>query len=364
MIKFLKKIIKYKTITPNDLGCQSNIKEKLKKIGFEVFLFNKKKVTNSIFFNRKTLNKRIDLMFVCHIDVVSVKKKKKWIFNPFILSNLNGFLIGRGVCDMKGSISCFLKSIEWFLKKKKKKNIMIIITSDEEGEAKYGTKVIVKILKNKFFKIKRALVGEPTSEFFIPDIIKIGRRGSLNLKVKITGKQGHSAYPEKSINPIHKIVKVFSFFFKTIVKKNSFQITSIASRNKTSNIIPNAIHLSVNIRYTSKFILNLKILNLKIFFHKEKCKYRIKIKSNSYPFFSRSNSNKNWIYKNLKFFNKKIKFSKFKGGTSDARFVNKLCKKCFEIGLKNKYAHKYNEKSSLKDLYKLTIIYYKLLCDI
>ncbi|MGX7582812.1 succinyl-diaminopimelate desuccinylase [Candidatus Vidania fulgoroideorum] len=364
MIKILYKIIKSKSLTPFDDGCQKKIKKILKKIGFECFTKKFKKITNSIFFLKKRINKKIDLLFSCHSDVVSIKNIKKWKNNPFILTFKKGYFYARGVVDMKGSISCFIKTIKWYLKYNNNKNIMIIITSDEEGDAKNGTKRIVKILNKKKIKILRSLVGEPTSEKIIGDVIKIGRRGSLNLNLKIIGIQGHSAYPDKSINPISVFLRIFNNFYKLKIKKNNFQIISVMSNNTTSNIIPNAIHLSVNIRYTSKFVLNLFFLNLKQFFKKEICRYIMKIKNNSFPFISNNISNINWIYKTFKYNFSKIKISKIRGGTSDGRFLKKICKNCFELGLKNKYAHKYNEKVKIKEIYLLLMIYLKILTNI
>ncbi|MGX7586200.1 succinyl-diaminopimelate desuccinylase [Candidatus Vidania fulgoroideorum] len=366
MIKFLYKIIKFKTNTPKDKGCQKYIGKKLKKIGFEIYIKKFKNTTNSLLLNigNRKKKKKIDLLYSCHIDVVSEKKNNMWKFNPYKLSLYKKHLVARGTCDMKGSISCFIKSVTFFLKLKKKKNLMILITSDEEGQARFGTKILVKNIKKKKFLIKKALVGEPTSENKICDTVKIGRRGSCNLYIIIIGKQGHSAYPQKAINPIHNLINVFYYLCKIVIKKNSFQITSIMSNNTTTNIIPNASHLSVNIRYTSKFFLNLLIINLKFLLRKTKCKSKIKLLSNSSSFTSKSKSIKNWIYKIFRKLKMYFKFSRSKGGTSDGRFIKKICKNYFEIGLRNKYAHKYNEKIKIKEIYSLLYIYYNILIKI
>ncbi|MGX7589475.1 succinyl-diaminopimelate desuccinylase [Candidatus Vidania fulgoroideorum] len=357
-MNILKKILEKKSVTPNDNKIQKIIKIFLKKIGFEVFIFKKKNVTNSIFLYLNKRNKKIKIAFSGHTDVVSENRLKKWNFNPFKLNFYKGKIFARGICDMKGSIFCFLKSVKQIIKKKKM-NIMIILTSDEEGIAKYGTNIIVKILIKKGFLIKNFIIGEPSSNKSICDVIKNGRRGSCNIKIKIKGKQGHSAYPKYAVNSIHRFILKLKKIFNIKLKYCDIQITLLKCENKTINIIPGLINFFINIRYDKKInFYKIYFLIIKILI---KEKFSIKVINNNREFFKKSKNFCRIILNILNKMNIKSKIENKKGGTSDGRFIKNISKNVIEIGMKNYYAHKYDENVKLKEIFLLNIIYYNIL---
>lgn len=355
----LKKILEAKTITPKDKGVQVFIGKFLKKIGFEIFTIKKKKVTNSIFSFFYKRNKKIDLVYSGHTDVVSSNNLKKWKYNPFKFILKKKKIFSRGICDMKGSIYCFIKSIFYIIKKKCKKNFLIILTSDEEGSAKYGTKKIVRIIKKKKIKIKNCLIGEPSSNKKLGDIIKNGRRGSCNLKIIINGIEGHSAYPKNSLNSIHCFINSFKIIINKRFKNCDIQITIIKNYNNTINIIPGYISLRLNVRYYKK--INLYRILFLILKQLTNFKFFIKIINNNREFFLESKKLVKLSKNIIKKFNKKIKVTNKIGGTSDGRFLKYVSKNLLEIGMVNFYAHKYNENVKFKDIFKLIIIYYEIL---
>ncbi|WP_458659046.1 succinyl-diaminopimelate desuccinylase [Candidatus Vidania fulgoroideorum] len=360
MINFLKKIISIKTITPNDFNCQKKIGNFLKKIGFEIFTFKKNLVTNSIFIYNKNRNKLINILFSGHTDVVSCNNLKMWKTKPFEMNLKNGKIISRGSCDMKSSIVTFIFAAKFFLKNKNT-NLAIILTSDEEGKAIYGTKLITKIIKKKKIKIINCLIGEPTSEKKIGDTIKINRRGSNNIKIKIIGKQGHSAYPNYALNSINISSKIIERIKKIKIKYCNIQTNLIKIINSTYNIIPGELFMGINIRYTSKiknFYIIFKIID---FLEKNGVNYYIKNISNSREFYNKSKITIIKIINMLKENNIICDIKKNIGGTSDGRFLNNLVHNLFEIGMINKYAHHYNENIKIKDFYLLNFIYYKIL---
>ncbi|MGX7582532.1 succinyl-diaminopimelate desuccinylase [Candidatus Vidania fulgoroideorum] len=348
-----------KSITPKDKKIQKIIGIYLKKIGFEIFSFKKNKVTNSIFLYLTKRNKIIDLVFSGHTDVVGINNLDNWKTNPFKFIIKKKKLFSRGVCDMKSAIFCFLKAVKFIIKKKIKKNFSILLTSNEEGDGKYGTKIIVNILKKKKIIINNCLIGEPSSNKVLFDTIKNGRRGSFNLKIFIKGKQGHSAYPNKAVNSLHILIKICNEFKRMKYKKCSIQITRINTKNKTINIIPGESVFYINIRYNKKInlykIIFFIIKNINI-------KYKILFLSNSREFYKKSKNFSNKVLKILKKYNTII--TKDQGGTSDGRFLKKISKNILEIGMVNYYAHKDNENIMLKDIFLLIIFYYKILYKI
>ncbi|MGX7589616.1 M20/M25/M40 family metallo-hydrolase [Candidatus Vidania fulgoroideorum] len=349
IINFVKKFISIKSVTPNDRGCQFLLKNFLKRIGFEFFIFKKNLVTHSIFLYFKKRNKFFDYSFLGHTDVVSENIKSNWIFNPFKASFFKGYIYGRGTSDMKLSISSFIYSFKYLMKKK---NFIFIFSSNEEGDSKNGSLLISKLLKKKKFFIKNMIVGEPTSEKNIFDTLKNGRRGSLNVKIKVLGKQGHTAYPEKSKNAIHIFCKKFSKL-KYFKKNFDFQVSKIICKNRTINIIPGILFFYLNVRYYN-------IFSLYIFFYKINYIFNIKnvsIISNSKPYFKKSFILIKKIKTILLNYNIISKCFKYLGGTSDGKYFVDVSKNIVEMGFKNKTSHKYNEKVSIKDFFKSVLIY-------
>ena len=154
-------------------------------------------------------NRMPNICFAGHVDVVPPVNEDLWSSDCFTMTIQDEFIYGRGAVDMKGAIACYLLAISAFLKNNEPKgSISFLITSDEEGEAKHGTKEMLEHIKDYTPKIDFCILGKPTSKHNIGDTIKIGRRGSINFTLKITGKQGHVAFSEKAINPIPIITAV------------------------------------------------------------------------------------------------------------------------------------------------------------
>ncbi|MGX7576640.1 M20/M25/M40 family metallo-hydrolase [Candidatus Vidania fulgoroideorum] len=337
----------------NKIHIKSNIKyiyKKTKKLGYFGKVIRKNNINNLLLINTKS--KKIDVAFLSHIDTVNEGDIMKWKMFPFHYNNIKkenkSLIISRGIVDMKGSLYCFLK----ILSKVKKKKIMIIISGDEEGKARYGARIVSKYIKRKKYILNLCLVGEPTSKNKICDTVKNGRRGSVNLKIIIRGKQGHTAYLN-NINPIDYLINKFKFLTKKS-KKVNFSITNININNnhyteqRFLNITPNKLYITVNIRFSKIKYYN-KIIKKII----KNTKY-IKIISYIKPFYVRNNNN---FFSNIKqIIRRNIVYKNYLGGTSDGRFF-KFSKNLLELGLKCKYIHSINERVVEKDLKKLMYIY-------
>ncbi len=251
-----------KSVTPKDDGAINVVAKNLKKLGFKCQIMEfKEKGTPQI----KNLYAKIgknspNFCFAGHTDVVPVGDLKSWTVNPFGGVIKNQKLIGRGVSDMKGSIACFIAAVSEFLKKNKKLNgsISLLITGDEETVAINGTKKVIEKLIQKKEKIDFCIVGEPTNENKLGEMIKIGRRGSITGHLTIIGTQGHVAYPHSSNNPSTIIIEVLNKIKKLKLDKgnkdfepSNLEITKINIDNTADNVIPAEAKASFNIRFNN-----------------------------------------------------------------------------------------------------------------
>ncbi|CAL4318524.1 Succinyl-diaminopimelate desuccinylase [Buchnera aphidicola (Periphyllus testudinaceus)] len=365
-----QQLIKIPSISPLDLGCQKIISKRLKKIGFSVEEININQ-TNNLWAYRGTGK---TLTFLGHTDVVPPGDLNEWNTDPFKPKIINNFLFGRGISDMKGSLSSMIVATEYFIKKNPfhKGRISFLITSDEESSGNDGIKKVIKILKKRKENIEYCLVGEPTSDIFLGDVIKNGRRGSLSAELIIYGTQGHIAYPNLADNPIHKSI----YFLKKLIsleldsgnrhfQSSNLQIFNLSSGQKNiTNIIPNSIHIGLNIRYNTEITKEEIVFKIEKLLLKNNLKYNINWIFSGYPFITQSglllNTVKNSIFNIQKF----IPTLSTSGGTSDGRFFSCINSEIIELGLINKTIHKVNECAKIKDLYILAKIYKDILKNI
>jgi len=368
-------LVRCKSVTPKDDGAINIVAKNLKKLGFKCqFMEFKEKGTPQI----KNLYAKIgknspNFCFAGHTDVVPVGDLKSWTVNPFGGVIKNQKLIGRGVSDMKGSIACFIAAVSEFLKINKKINgsISLLITGDEETVAINGTKKVIAKLIQKKEKINFCIVGEPTNENKLGEMIKIGRRGSITGHLTIIGIQGHVAYPHSSNNPSTIIVEVLNKIKKLKLDKgnkdfeaSNLEITKINIDNTADNVIPAEAKASFNVRFnnlhTSSSIK--KKLN-KIFSStskKFKANYKIRYHVSGESFLTKPNKTVYMIKNVIKKSTKINPVLSTTGGTSDARFIKKISP-CVEFGLIAKTIHQVDEMARLADLKKLKNIYRDIL---
>ena len=368
-------LVRCKSVTPKDDGAINIVAKNLKKLGFKCqFMEFKEKGTPQI----KNLYAKIgknspNFCFAGHTDVVPVGDLKSWTVNPFGGVIKNQKLIGRGVSDMKGSIACFIAAVSEFLKINKKINgsISLLITGDEETVAINGTKKVIAKLIQKKEKINFCIVGEPTNENKLGEMIKIGRRGSITGHLTIIGIQGHVAYPHSSNNPSTIIVEVLNKIKKLKLDKgnkdfeaSNLEITKINIDNTADNVIPAEANASFNVRFnnlhTSSSIK--KKLN-KIFSStskKFKANYKIRYNVSGESFLTKPNKTVYMIKNVIKKSTKINPVLSTTGGTSDARFIKKISP-CVEFGLIAKTIHQVDEMARLADLKKLKNIYRDIL---
>ncbi len=374
-LQLAKELIRFPSVTPVDAGVMSFLEKKLKQLGFKTKILefrekNSKPVKNLY---ARLGNKSPNFCYAGHLDVVPAGNLKDWTVNPFKPSIKKGHLIGRGANDMKSSIAAFVAAISNFIENYSdfKGSISLLVTGDEEGVAINGTKKVVEYLKKRKEKIDFCLVGEPTNPSKLGEMIKIGRRGSMNGRLTITGVQGHVAYPHRANNPstalvqILKEIKDIKFDQGTKdFQATNLEITKININNTADNVIPGFATATFNIRFNNKHSstsLKSKVNKvIKKISAKNKSKYKIEYSVSGEAFLTNPNKTTFMIQDIIKKITKiKPKLSTT-GGTSDARFIRKIAP-CLEFGLVGKTMHKVDEAVSLSDLKKLTLIYSNIL---
>jgi len=374
-LKLAKELIKFPSITPVDAGIMKFLEKNLRNLGFKTKILEFKEKG---FHPVKNLYARLgskepNFMFAGHVDIVPPGNIKDWTINPFRPSIKNGHLIGRGANDMKSSIAAFVSAVSTFLSKNNKFNgsISLLITGDEEGDAVNGTKKVVKYLKKEREKINFCLVGEPTNPNKLGEMIKIGRRGSMTGKLTIFGLQGHVAYPDRANNPSTIIIEILRELKNIKFDKGTYnfqptnlEVTKININNTADNVIPATAEATFNIRFNNKHSSKSIKKKLNKIFNKInkkfKSKFKIEYRVSGEAFLTKPNKTTFMIQNIVKKITKINPKLSTTGGTSDLRFIKEISPG-LEFGLVGKTMHKVDEAVSLKDLKKLTKIYFNIL---
>tara|TARA_A100000164_G_scaffold1781_1_gene1504 strand:+ start:4298 stop:5455 length:1158 start_codon:yes stop_codon:yes gene_type:complete len=374
-LQLAKELIKFPSITPKDAGVMKYLEKKLKKLGFKtkILEFKEKKYPAVKNLYARLGTKSPNLCYAGHLDVVPPGNINDWTINPFRPTIKRGHLIGRGANDMKSSIAAFVAAVSTFVSKNEKFNgsISLLITGDEEGDAVNGTKKVVGFLKKNKEKINFCLVGEPTNPNVLGEMIKIGRRGSLSGRLTIFGLQGHVAYPRRANNPSTIIVEILKKLKDTKFDKGTkdfqptnLEVTKININNTADNVIPASAEATFNIRFNNKHSSKSLIKRLNKIFKtvskKHKSKFKIEYKTSGEAFLTKPNKTTFMIQNIIKKITKIRPKLSTTGGTSDLRFIKTICPG-LEFGLVGKTMHKVDEAVSLKDLKKLTKIYFNIL---
>jgi len=365
----LEELIKFESVTPDNTLCQAFIAQQLTPLGFTVTSLPYGKVNNMW---ARWGNESPLLVFAGHTDVVPPGPSQAWHSPPFQATEREGYLYGRGAIDMKGSIAAMITACETFMQRRQPKgSIAFLITGDEEGPAIDGTEKVVAWLGHQGITIDYCLVGEPSSTRALGDTLRIGRRGSLNATLTLLGRQGHTAFPELAVNPIHEATPFLQDLQDTVwdsrptiqhYPPTHLQIANIQAGAGATNVIPGELTLTFNIRYAppliEKEIKNIIIQKLK----NHKLKYDIAWQRPSLPFYTAPDDS--FIQAGIQAVQAVTGLTpalSTGGGTSDGRFIAPTGAKVMELGLCNATIHQTNECVQLTDLQKLSEIYEDLL---
>ena len=369
-LELAKSLISRASVTPDDNGCQALMINRLEKIGFTIYPLKFGDVDN---FWAVHGNNGPIFSFAGHTDVVPAGDDNAWESNPFEPTIKNGMLYGRGAADMKGSLASMVVATENFIEKNPNHNgiIAFLITSDEEGVAINGTAKVMDFLNDNNQQIDFCLLGEPSSTAILGDVIKNGRRGSLNACLRVKGKQGHIAYPQLADNPIHLVTPALNQLCdeqwdngNDYFPATSFQISNIHSGDKVTNVIPGEVEVMFNFRYsteTTKEELQKRVNDI---LDSHKLNYFVEWSHSGYPFLTPKGELVSACVDAIE----KIKAIKpelsTSGGTSDGRFIAQEGTQVVELGPNNSTIHQVNESVSVQDLEDLSKIYSQVLTNI
>ena len=360
-------LLRQPSVTPVDHNCQNLMAERLEKIGFKIESMRFDDVDN--LWARKGTEAPV-FCFAGHTDVVPTGNLDAWNTNPFVPEIRDGKLYGRGSADMKTALAAMVVASERFVAKHPdhKGSIAFLITSDEEGPSINGTVKVVETLEARHEKMTWCMVGEPSSTHKLGDIIKNGRRGSLNGVLTVKGKQGHVAYPHLAINPIHTASKVIAELCETVwdhgneyFPATSFQISNIQAGTGTTNVVPGNMTVTFNFRYSTEVTADqLKTRVLEIL-DQHQVDYEIEWTLSGLPFLTPVGELVNaarQAIRNVTGVETKLSTS---GGTSDGRFIAPTGAQVLELGVLNATIHQINEHVDVADLEPLAEIYEQIL---
>ncbi len=370
-IELTKTLINCRSVTPENDGAIEQVSYWLEEIGFKSEILNFEEEGTASIKNlwSKMGSKGPTICFAGHTDVVPTGNIDEWSSDPFDANEVNDKIIGRGAADMKGSIASFISATNRFVKEYPDfpGSIGFIITGDEEGCAINGTKKILTWMKSKNISFDDCIVGEPTNPNSLGEMIKIGRRGSVNGVITVKGVQGHVAYPHLADNPIPKLIKILENLINQKLddgtehfQPSNIEITSIDIGNTATNVIPKEASANFNIRYNDIFDrekieeeVHNRIRNLNY-------DYSIKFEHSGDSFLTSPGKLTKNLSKIIEDQTGNTPELSTSGGTSDARFI-KDYGNVVEFGLIGATMHKVDESASIKDIKNLTEIYYQLL---
>ncbi len=362
-----KQLISIPSVTPEDLGCQKIIADRLSNIGFKIENLRFAEVDN--LWARYGTQAPL-FVFAGHTDVVPTGPVEQWSNHPFTPTIVNDVMTARGTADMKSSIAAMVCACEDYFKHNDKINgsMAFLITSDEEGPAINGTVKVIEQLTNNNEKIDWCLVGEPSSTNTVGDVIKNGRRGSIGGDLTIHGVQGHIAYPHLAKNPIHMFAGALQDLSDETwdngndhFPPTSFQISNINGGTGATNVIPGDLNIQFNLRFSTE-LTDLAIKQrVEAILDKHQLNYTLNWTLSGQPFLTPDGKLVDAAKQAIKSVRGIDTELSTAGGTSDGRFIAPTGAQVVELGPVNESIHKIDENINIKELEQLTEIYLDML---
>ena len=378
-LQLAEQLISRPSVTPDDAGCQQILGERLASLGFALETIESGpadfRVTN-LWAVRRAANATGSktLVFAGHTDVVPTGPVEQWTSHPFTPTHRDGKLYGRGACDMKTSVAAFVVSIEEFLQgtPDPKLTLALLLTSDEEGPAVDGTVVVCNTLAARGEVLDYCIVGEPTAVERCGDMIKNGRRGTMSGKLTVKGVQGHIAYPHLAKNPVHSVAPALAELValntaggwdagNDYFQPTSWQISNFHSGTGANNVIPGSAVIDFNFRFSTESTPESLQQRVHAVLDAHGVDYTIAWTVGGLPFLTTPGELVSSVQAAIADETGITTELSTSGGTSDARFIAKICKQVVELGPVNASIHKIDEHidvaeiETLKNLYKRTI---------
>ena len=358
-----RELIARQSVTPDDAGCQDAMVSRLKQAGFSVDTMRFGEVDN--FWATHGTSGPL-LVFAGHTDVVPPGDEASWDSDPFEATVIGDELFGRGAADMKASLAAMVVACEQFIEQHPDHagRIGFLITSDEEGPAKNGTVKVMESLSSRGEQIDWCVVGEPSSTTVLGDLVKNGRRGSLNARLIVNGTQGHIAYPHLADNPIHHAMPALDALAKEawdngndFFDPTSLQISTIRAGQGVTNVIPGRLEVLFNLRFSTELTAEAIKSRCEDILKAHELSYDIEWALSGEPFLTEPGALLDAVTQSIEAVAGCRPQVSTGGGTSDGRFIAPSGAQVVEVGHVNATIHQCNERVKLADIPKLTEIY-------
>jgi len=362
-LQLAKALIARRSITPADEGCQQLIVDRLVPLGFRPEVFVCGEVTNMLIRHGTA---RPLVVLAGHTDVVPPGPLEKWTTDPFVPTERDGKLFGRGAADMKTSVAAFVTAAERLVREfpDHPGSIALLVTSDEEGPSVDGTVRVVEALKARGEAIDFCIVGEPSSAQRFGDTIKNGRRGSLTGRLVVHGVQGHVAYPQLVKNPVHLAARAIADLSTTEWDKGneyfpptSFQVSNIHAGTGAQNITPGSLQVDFNLRFSTESTPESLQSRVRAILDEHRLEYDLDWTVGGRPFLTRRGKLVHTLTAVVKEVSGVTPEVNCTGGTSDGRFIFDICPEVAEFGPCNRSIHKINEAVAIEEIEPLAEIY-------
>ena len=362
-VALTKELISKQSVTPADDGCQPLLAERLSKLGFDCESLPREEVLN-LWATRGTHGPT--LVFAGHTDVVPPGPREHWDSDPFVPTERAGFLYGLGAADMKASLAAMVVATESFVANHPhhKGRIGYLITADEEGPAIHGTRYVVDTLQRRGESIDWCVVGEPSSTSTLGDIIKNGRRGSINATLTIKGKQGHVAYPHLADNPMHNAFAALTALSEIswdsgndYFDPTQLQFSNIHSGTGATNVIPGELVAVFNLRFSTEITADEIQSTCETVLDATGIDYSLDWQPSGNPFLTEPGDLVDAVRESIMTVTGVSTQLSTGGGTSDGRFIASMGSQIIELGPINASIHQRNEHVLLSDIPKLARIY-------
>lgn len=360
-------LIAQPSVTPDDHGCQPLLISRLTAMGFQIETLRFGETDNfyAVYGQHGPL-----LCFAGHTDVVPAGDESSWTSPPFVPTQRNGYLYGRGAADMKSSIAAFVTACERLLAAQPDLPIRLafLITSDEEGDGFDGTKRVVETLQNRGEHIDYCIVGEPTAVTKVGDMIKNGRRGSLSGTLVVHGKQGHVAYPHLACNPVHLAATALAELVNThwddgnsYFPPTGFQISNIHAGTGAGNVIPAEMTVQFNFRFSTESTAESLQQRVEAILDQYDLNYDLQWSLSGEPFLTTAGKLTDAAQAAIQSVCGISTELSTTGGTSDGRFIKAIATELIELGPVNATIHQIDECVNVTDIAQLSAIYEKII---
>lgn len=367
VLELAQQLIQFPSVSPDDAGCQELLIERLQAAGFHIEDMSVGDTRNLW----ATLGSHgPTLAFAGHTDVVPPGDLSKWHYSPYQPTLQNGLLYGRGAADMKGSLAAMVVAAERFVEGNPQLHgrLAFLITSDEEASAVNGTVKVVEALQARNEKVEYCIVGEPSSDKRVGDVVKNGRRGSITANLTIIGVQGHVAYPHLADNPVHRVAPMLNDLVSTVWDKGneffpptSMQIANIHAGTGSNNVIPGELSMQFNFRFSTESTVDSIKQRVEDLLKRHNLDYQLTWNLSGLPFLTPKGKLVDAVVNAVQHYTETTPQLLTTGGTSDGRFIAQMGTQVVELGPVNSTIHKVNECVDAADLQLLSRVYQRII---